>query len=249
MWGAVGGAHGTAAMLVCVVGLRPGVAELEVQRGSVLGSSKPLLVLPAGTDAAAAEVHQLFPSDGSGGGAAAASDAFLRDLGAVVAWSEQRGQGRLAAPHVTLVADGDSAYSSSEDDSEEECDSLGTTPHQIALWQVPLLPAALVAGLATHAAHYSRSRSWTATAVLLEAAAATAAVAAVPAEAAAEAARPPSFAPAHLQHGEHAPDPLEVWAPALLQQPLPAVGQHGKPEPAPGARFRVRRYDGRASLE
>lgn len=230
VWGAASGARGSAAAVVCVLGVRPGVVELEVQRGSVLGNSKPLLVLPAGMEAMAAELRQLLPAGGGDGATAAACDALWRDLGAVVAWSEHHAQACQAAPHVTPV-DSDSAFSC-EDDSEEDGEEDGATPGQTALRQVPMLPAACVAGLASHAARYSRTRSWSTTAALLESAAAAAA-AAMPAEdadeaEAAAAAPPPGVAESVvcLQRSEHCQAPS--WRQQLQlqreEEPLLAAG-------------------------
>jgi hypothetical protein len=88
--GGGGGAPPSAleALGVGVLGLAAGCAEVEVQRGAFLGAARPLLVLPPGQGAAAAEVRQL---EGGGPGAAVDVDALLRDAGVVVQWLERGG--------------------------------------------------------------------------------------------------------------------------------------------------------------
>lgn len=87
-------------LCINVLGLRPGVAELEVQRGALLSASKPMLVLP--DSAAVAEIRQLESivcQRRRGNASVTASihghamdatefdvDGFLRDMGFVVAY-------------------------------------------------------------------------------------------------------------------------------------------------------------------
>jgi hypothetical protein len=88
---ALGGGSSLEVVQACVLGLSPGLAEVEVQRGAFLGKSRPLLVLPPGQDAAAAELRQLEALCGAGGDV----DALLRDAGVVVQWL-QRGAAAAA---------------------------------------------------------------------------------------------------------------------------------------------------------
>ena len=205
VWGSSdGGAAGPGALVVSVVGLQPGVCELEVQRGSVLGSSRPLLVLPAGMEAPAAELAAL------GGGSSAGADAFLRDVGAVVAWVELHGRQAAAAAGVrSFDTSGEDTLSSGSgsdaemgSEAEEEWEirqqpdaDMGEAEAAAVGQQAagsprlvpsppplprPLLPADHVVRLARHAARFALRCGWEACAAALEsaAAAATAAVAA-----------------------------------------------------------------------
>lgn len=224
VWGSSdGGATGPGALVVSVVGLQPGVCELEVQRGSVLGSSRPLLVLPAGMDAPAAELGAL------GSGSSAGADAFLRDVGAVVAWVELHGWQAAAAAGVYPFGISSEGGLSSGSDSDAE---MGSEEEAEAEWEVfrqqdagmgeaqaaavgqqaagsprlvpsppplprPLLPADHVVRLARHAARFALRCGWEACAAALKsaAAAATAAVAAEMAAASGAAVAPAVPAP------------------------------------------------------
>ena len=233
VWGSAPGSGGApGALVVAVLGLRPGSCELEVQRGSVLGSSRPLLVLPADMAAAAAELRA--PQDGQGG---AASDALLRDVGAVAAWVAHREQGPPQPPHAPFCTEDElsSGWSSSEEEEEEEEEGgVGEGGAGRGEAPVPLLPAASVAGLAQHAAAHSLLCGWQATAAMLESAA-EAAQAAAGAEAAAVAAAAvaaaaPGWLPGstQLQRDEHALD-FDYWAPLWRQQLQREEGQAGPP--------------------
>lgn len=264
LWGSASGARGApSALVVSVVGLRPGCCELEVQRGSVLGSSRPLLVLPSGMEEAAGEVYRLLRDAAAGDsvrGPAAATDTFLRDLGAVVAWVEH--QHWQPPHHRTMVADGDSAYCDGVDSDEEDEEERGpgASRRQLACRQVPLMSATLVMQLAQHAAAYSTSCGWEATAAVLESAASAATHAALEAEQATAAVAGTAPSPgwlagdARLQRDEHALY-FDFWAPTWQQQlqreetqPLPPVGPQ---QAAPGQRRQVASVgsDAAAALE
>lgn len=230
VWGSsAGSSGGGGALIVSVLGLRPGVCELEVQRGSVLGTSMPLLVLPAGLEAMAAELHASHDGSGAAGGSSAA---LMRDLGTVVAWVERREQLQPAVDVLYSGIDYDTALCSS--DSEEE--ALAGPAAEAAQHCMPPPPADVMARLAHHAAAYSLGSGWAATAAALESAA-SAAQAAAEKEVVATAAAtlptvpPPGWQPGDilLQRDEHALD-FRFVAPLLRRQL-----QHEEGQPVPPA--------------
>ena len=75
-----------ASVTVGVLGLAPGCAEFEIQAGSFLGHSAPLLVLP--NEAAAAEIRQLEDAE-TAAGIGLPVAAFLRDIGLVTQYLER----------------------------------------------------------------------------------------------------------------------------------------------------------------
>ena len=194
VWGSSSGSGRgcSGGMAVSVVGLCPGVAELEVQRGSVLGSSKPLLLLPAAAAAAAAEVEQLVVGAAGGGAAAvAAADALLRDVGAAVAWVDHQqrplqtlegneygarvvGAGADDGSGGTAAQRGEPGHSSGSGSGSDSDHSDGFRGRLQPLRRAALLPAAHIAQVAQHASAYSGRRGWAALARLLDGAAALA---------------------------------------------------------------------------
>lgn len=234
VWGSTPGSGGApGALIVAVPGLRPGACELEVQRGSVLGNSRTLLVLPAEMEAAAAELRAPW------GGAA--GDVLWRDVGAVAAWMAHREQGapqpQPHAPFCTEDVLGSGWSSSEEEEAEEEGEDRA---HGRSEGQVSLLPAASVAALARHAMAHTLCCGWQATAAMLESAA-TAAQAAAGTDAVAAAPAAPAPAPGwlagstQLQRDEHALD-FDYWSP-LWQQQLQREAGLSSPPAGPGGQL------------
>ena len=141
-------------------GLLPGACELQVQHGHLLSASRPLLVLPPGAERAAAEVCELAAATSDGGGGtqggeeekeAAAEeelrrsmDAFLRDVGLVVAYLDAGQQQRQPRQQ-----DGGSSSSS----SSREGAGTAARPAGVASWTNH--GAAHVVAAAARAADYA----------------------------------------------------------------------------------------------
>lgn len=73
---------------------RPASSAPQLQRGVLLSTCRPVLVLPAGSEVAEAEVGRLAEAAEAAGDTRqrASLDAFLRDVGLVVAWQREQRQ-------------------------------------------------------------------------------------------------------------------------------------------------------------